>query len=804
MLATIALHDAFSLYGRPRAYSWDPRDEASMMYAYPVGPARDVSFHFPFPVPRSPSYTIIQSLFLERESAETMDPRTDRTSAVRSRLLNILSLRIQATSSQSATPQPSNSNAFPSLNSMEEPATGMPQDGSNSLPRIPSLGFGLSGPEAARRALTPIVESSVSARDPSRLPVNGAVVTDSDNNVSGPLSQEAWHEETQAPSPAQLSPPSAYTPTEAASVPVSPPHELDIEQTLTNASTGKLGAVMGIAPTIASSSERPFVSDENRARGLSSPNSVHSLHSSAVSPPPLSPANSSNRPASVSPVQGLPRTPSPRLSVLTSPHSMGSPRTNQSFAEVAESLGSQSFTSPPALHAVPLQQSKLSQDSVQTSTDSSWDGARGIYDEAGALYVIHHMEQGSLDAIPQPEPEMDGRDVPLKSEITPFSQFVQPTISPLRPKTTSPPPGRSLPPLDVSHRKPPIQSLPRTPTLDYGPERRPAGARAAPVSNRQETSSSAAQPPTSNGNIRQRSMSQFEDPDADAFAALTYLERHDDNDLDAPAPAPMPSSSSPASPPAHPREEPPSIVEPDMLPPSPGSENASVYKSSFAPSKNAMQRKARSEAQQAAHDAATHRPGRGTAKGKNKPKSVGAWGDSSEEEDDEEEDEDEDVDSDGQPVVPRDDRSVSGYAASLNQRSRLSTPRGPSPLASGGDAPPQPPPRPPRNLPPVPLPRGQCVSLALPILYFLILTISVVQFMMETLSDLVIRTSSKQDGSPITKMASLMAALLLRDQSPHTLPHPSPLVICGVKSLTQAITPVPFPKPQMLAGSSFS
>ncbi|KAF8501683.1 hypothetical protein F5888DRAFT_1608933 [Russula emetica] len=50
----IAIHDAFSLYGRPRAYSWDPRDEASMMYAYPVGPARDVSFHCPFSVPLSP------------------------------------------------------------------------------------------------------------------------------------------------------------------------------------------------------------------------------------------------------------------------------------------------------------------------------------------------------------------------------------------------------------------------------------------------------------------------------------------------------------------------------------------------------------------------------------------------------------------------------------------------------------------------------------------------------------------------------------------------------------------------------
>lgn len=41
-LASIAFHDAFSLYGRPRAYPWDPRDQASMMFAYPVGPDRDV------------------------------------------------------------------------------------------------------------------------------------------------------------------------------------------------------------------------------------------------------------------------------------------------------------------------------------------------------------------------------------------------------------------------------------------------------------------------------------------------------------------------------------------------------------------------------------------------------------------------------------------------------------------------------------------------------------------------------------------------------------------------------------------
>nr|VWO94771.1 Sensor histidine kinase RcsC (EC [Ganoderma boninense] len=38
----IAIHDAFELYGRPKMYSWDPRDIQSMMFAYPIGPHRDV------------------------------------------------------------------------------------------------------------------------------------------------------------------------------------------------------------------------------------------------------------------------------------------------------------------------------------------------------------------------------------------------------------------------------------------------------------------------------------------------------------------------------------------------------------------------------------------------------------------------------------------------------------------------------------------------------------------------------------------------------------------------------------------
>lgn len=39
---TLAIHDAFELYGRPKMYSWDPRDSVSMMFAYPIGPEKQV------------------------------------------------------------------------------------------------------------------------------------------------------------------------------------------------------------------------------------------------------------------------------------------------------------------------------------------------------------------------------------------------------------------------------------------------------------------------------------------------------------------------------------------------------------------------------------------------------------------------------------------------------------------------------------------------------------------------------------------------------------------------------------------
>ena len=41
-LMVAGLHDAFELHGRPTAYTWDPYDHKSQMFAYPVGEHKDV------------------------------------------------------------------------------------------------------------------------------------------------------------------------------------------------------------------------------------------------------------------------------------------------------------------------------------------------------------------------------------------------------------------------------------------------------------------------------------------------------------------------------------------------------------------------------------------------------------------------------------------------------------------------------------------------------------------------------------------------------------------------------------------
>ncbi|KAJ3555730.1 hypothetical protein NM688_g2411 [Phlebia brevispora] len=116
----------------------------------------------------------------------------------------------------------------------------------------------------------------------------------------------------------------------------------------------------------------------------------------------------------------------------------------------------------------------------------------------------------------------------------------------------------------------------------------------------------------------------------------------------------------------------PEIEEPRATSP-PAPKDRSI-RSSFAPSKQASQRKAQAQAQQAASQATMNKPGK--AGRRTKPRDPGAWGESSDEEEEEEDDDedDEDVDSDEEPprrdMRPADQRSLNpngpgGYPPSL-------------------------------------------------------------------------------------------------------------------------------------------
>lgn len=71
----IAFHDAFALYGRPQSWVWDPRSPTSLMFAYPVGPQKDVrsSVISPGSLPTLPySFSSLTGNWPRRWTLETM------------------------------------------------------------------------------------------------------------------------------------------------------------------------------------------------------------------------------------------------------------------------------------------------------------------------------------------------------------------------------------------------------------------------------------------------------------------------------------------------------------------------------------------------------------------------------------------------------------------------------------------------------------------------------------------------------------------------------------------------------------
>ncbi|KAI0663874.1 hypothetical protein C8Q70DRAFT_1050494 [Cubamyces menziesii] len=721
----IAIHDAFELYGRPRMYSWDPRDPKSMMFAYPIGPNRDL-------------------LFLDREFADTLPINEKSTSAVRSQLQRILLDRMNGVGPEAGGPPADNGPpTLPPLPSVtadepEQPTPRQPaSNGGVSSLQLPPLSFD-STPiheeqapqrvDADHRPLTPITERSVPLEAASRS-LSGEKPQEARAQLSNSPPQAPIPEEQPSTSilnqpfvtsPSATSPPAEYTSPRRSEDSFAPGTSSRPDSKLSYRAGGQIASV----PSRSSSSHpasptfgeriQPPTSPEIRPSTPSTPPRFQSPR--ALSPPRLA---SPPQPQSQTPVSPTPETPNsvrivpPRSisqsSIPTSLYTLPTPtsRTGQSMMDHAKDkpapplpISASSSQSPPA---VPRKNS--------TETDDI------LGDAGAALFYMQHMQQqeGTGTGVrsrpprlrgppPKASPSEDEDETPSESDSEPYTPPPRAMASPLRVRQTSPPPGEQPPPV-VPAKSPrpsanqPVSTQSEAPTATAAASRpsalrnKPSGARAAPSSSStrvsaylqnslpppDEAPSEKTTTPATTANQTDKSDDDrdamaaavqkpapahdhgFEDPTADALAALSFLEREE-----RPAPPPAaPQSPSQRSFTATPRSPPlPEVVEtpasPSQTRPAP-----SEPRSSFAPTRLAAERKAKTQAQQAAHQAAAHRPGKANGRKGGKPRDSGAWGESSEEEEEEEEEEDDDVDSDDEPAPRTRTTSVSDQASAL-------------------------------------------------------------------------------------------------------------------------------------------
>ncbi|OCH95342.1 hypothetical protein OBBRIDRAFT_788219 [Obba rivulosa] len=716
----ISIHDAFELYGRPRLYSWDPRDPRSMMFAYPIGPHRDL-------------------LFLDREFAETTDPREDRTAYIRRSFNSILIERMQGPGPGSESPGRSSGRLEPSgFQGLNTSASRLPQD-QPPLPSLPSdnadggqqaeltprerlsmqlppLDFDSSFSEQAappevpdKRPLTPISEQS---RDPRRL------LSDETNP---PRTSQGHLQSITIPENTQKLVSVFGQPVVTSPVDVTSPASGDSHQTQTERKESRVqdAAAAGSRPEskVESRSDHSMpqvhpvlekaLASQNASEKAQSSEPETDMRSSAGPSRAVSPTGKST--SSMYPLpstmQGPPLRPPSRTSVMASPHSLASP-------------------------ATPSRPETAPQSPVSPATASPTRGQHGeaddILGEAGALYYMQqfHKEKPPITihrGRPPPEVVTDDEDE-SDSDSAPYVPRA-PIVSPLRTKHTSPPrsapsPAPSSP--SAGRRTHAMASASRSQSSLTTPEpaipaaasrtgviRKPSGARAPTVKRSAATRNSVVldHPDEQDdepyddedmGSIEQHDAPAahppIEDPDADALAALTFLEQEEH--------APMSQPSGPQKP-----TSPSSIPEVVETPASPSARAAAKqsFRSSFAPSRQAAERKAKAQAQQAAQQAAVNRPGR--AYGKKRNVDRGAWGESSDEEEEEEEEEDdEDADSDVEPPPRMAGRSPqrgtlppSGSLNAYPENRGLSPARSVGDVSAGGYSP-----RRTRDLPQVP------------------------------------------------------------------------------------------------------
>ncbi|KAF8532202.1 hypothetical protein JB92DRAFT_3104305 [Gautieria morchelliformis] len=702
----VALHDTFSLYGRPAGYIWDPRQPVSMWFAYPVGAQR-------------------AQLFVDREAAEILDPRDDRTTAIRKELKQILITRMYGSSTPPGPPQKptvQRQGTGSSQKTMQRSAsvTAASATATSSF-QLPPLSF--HGTQAQQQqlqeshpadplgrgttSLSPITERSPVETLGPKLPSKSSSVQPSplntvthsmpdrqdsasssflggssstqerqgstgSNFLGGPLTTSDSAPERQGspssssnflgghlvsnPMPERqesgnknfLGGPFVTNPTEKPSPhgnEDSPPGSRPDSKLAQSASYASIGF-----DNIDSSPQADSTSPRAKSPSISkSPTSVQLLHSptesTSLTSNILSPTKAQSQSSAISrsspsatassPLHSprvLSHPPEPPQARKSPPHNtVSSPSLSKPHTPGPPSPPPKSASGTPTLTNRASPQAPPAADATQPESPSD------IANEAGALYLL--QEQLAQAEATQPgtwtTDEDEGED-----DDDHDSDFTGPE--------RNPPPRRATPPVRIqppsAYRHPDVVSENQT---AYGVSRsmgrKPSGARAKPSSRRYtdngsiEQLSSPLQSPAQG--MEQQAQPVGYDDNADALAAFTFLETQE-------APAP-------------PQEKPPPSPEKEES--SPQSSEAPHYPSTFAPSKQAAERKAKAQALQEASYAATHLPGKPNGNIRKKRKDQGAWAESSdeeEEEEEEEEDDDEDGSDDEPPTAMRQPQPV--------------------------------------------------------------------------------------------------------------------------------------------------
>ncbi|PFH52925.1 hypothetical protein AMATHDRAFT_172403 [Amanita thiersii Skay4041] len=666
----IAIHDAFGLYGRPGAWTWDPRNEVSMMFGYPVGQNKD-------------------HLFLEREVAESLDPRDDRTSAIRLGFQKLLRDRMQNMEIRTvAQPQPQQPQAQQQqqLLQIQSQQTQQPDAAPGLGPQLPPLSFGELNLHE-RSQLSPVTERS-GLNTPNRAGSGDAANTLSTvqfpQNVASSVPEGPHIMEASSPQPTAS----------------------------TSSSHGQLHSepqsVSTVLDDLVMKSPQIPSSSTSFERKRSDDIGIHSLSSFDRSQPlstATSQSTSDDRPRS-------------RTSILTSPHSIPDKRgigeTIPGSPRLAPSDKSSVLISPYSpvtarREQVPTSPSMYLQ--APAPKDLSPSSTTDIGNTSNLINELttQHQQRAELpspsNSVKQPQASrrvpttISEQDDSSTSESTRLGTLisgsalstspksiskapenVKPVVRPIQ-NTTVPVPGVGGI-VERSGNGVPTDRL--SPNVRAGLGRKPSGAReqgtGRPYNNEgfsatqtlteedSDTGDSMDHPTSqSQSNLKKPHIlpsGSTEEPNLDVLAALSYLDVNDDhahsqstgNTIE-----PLKIRGSDKGMSSPPQESSSSLVAAPHSPAS--SEPVTQYKSSFAPSKQAAERKAKAQAQQAAHHAAVHKPGR--LNGKRKSKIAGAWNESSDEdEEDEEEDEDDEADSDDGRPASNKQATSSGPASS--------------------------------------------------------------------------------------------------------------------------------------------